>query len=172
MQGKNKQQQQQIVIRSDFVRSLAVVPDGYFSFFPLCIVCVPELIPKRRISFQKQLDTIAFIGFSQTDRSNTLSAVDKRSGRDVTLSFKANTYVNNAQVIKEMILRGFGAGQLTEQSVVEELASGRLVKLGQHYDFGYIGQRLIFRDPYPSAAARAFRDLVTETKQAPGGNLG
>ena len=167
-QTSDGQQQQQIVIRSDFAPSLPATSDGYFSFLPLCIVCAPALIPKRRMSFQRQLDSIPFIGFSQTDRSNTLSAVEKSGRREVTLNFKSITYVNNAQVIKEMILRGFGAGQLTEQSVVDELASGRLLKLGDDYDFGYICQRLIFRDPYPSAAARAFRNLVTESEQTSG----
>ena len=161
-QTSDKQQQEQIVIRSEFARRLPEQQDSYFSCLPLCIVCAPELIGQRKISLQRQLDSIAFIGFSQTDRSNTLNAIDKRSGHDVTLNFNTNTYVNNAQIIKEMALRGYGAGQLTEQSVVEELASGRLVKLGQDYEFGYICQRLIFRDQYPSPAARAFRDLVTE----------
>lgn len=161
-QTNDRQQQQQVVIRSDFNHDPPSRQDGYFSYLPLCIVCSPELVSSRKKSFQRQLDSISFIGFSQTDRSNTLSTINRKSGRKVTLKFKSNTYVNNAQVIKEMALRGYGAGQLTEQSVEQELASGRLVKLGQDYDFGYICQRLIFRDQYPSPAARAFRDLVTE----------
>lgn len=161
-QTSGARQQHQIVIRSEFARRLPAEPGFYFNRFPLCIVCKPELIRRKQASLQQQLDSLPFIGFSQTDRSNTLSAVNKKTGRDVTLHFKASTYVNNAQVIKEMILRGYGAGQLTEQSIVDEIHSGRLFKLGPDHDFGYISQRLIFRDQYPSRAARAFRDFIVE----------
>ena len=161
-QTSEAQAQQQIVIRSEFALRQPQGYDGYFSMIPLCIACRPELIRNRKATMQRQLNSINFIGFSQSDRSNTLSAVEKKSGRDVTLHFAASTYVNNAQVIKEMALRGYGAAQLTEQSIIDDLAAGRLIKLGENYDFGYICQRMIFRDPYPSQAARAFRDLIIQ----------
>ena len=158
-----REQREQLVVRAEFVLHRNDADPAFFSLYPLCIVCVPQLVGTARTGFARQLARIPFIGFSQSDRSNTLVAVERRSGRERLFAFDGNTYVNNAQVIKEMALRGYGAGQLTRRSVRDELASGQLVELGGGYDFGYIGQRLIFRDSYPSAAARAFRDLVIES---------
>lgn len=157
------QQKQQIVIRSDFRTRRPAAGEAYFSSLPLCVACHPDLVGKPAADLQRQLAAVPFIGFSQTDKSNTLSALIKKTGREVTLSFNGNTYVNNAQVIKEMVLRGYGAGLLTRQSVQHELDRDQLTELGPGYSFGYICQRLIFRDKYPSAAARAFRDLVTDS---------
>ncbi len=158
-----RERREQVIVRAEFVLHRSQADEAFFSLYPLCIVCAPELVGNRKAGFARQLGSIPFIGFSQTDRSNTLVAVERRSGRERLFAFDGNTYVNNAQVIKEMALRGYGAGQLTRRSVQSELAAGQLVELGTSYDFGYIGQRLIFRDPYPSAAARAFRDLVIES---------
>ena len=158
-----RERREQVVVRADFLLRRSQADDDCFSLFPLCIVCAPELVRNPSAGFARQLASIPFIGFSQSDRSNTLVAVERRGDRERLFVFDGNTYVNNAQVIKEMALRGYGAGQLTRRSVVAELAAGRLVELGTKFDFGYIGQRLLFRDPYPSAAARAFRDLVIES---------
>ncbi len=157
------QQQQQIVIRSDY-RQLPPDPgETYFSSLPLCVACHPDLVEKPSAPLRQQLKSLQFIGFTQSDRSNRLGAWVKKTGREVNLVFNGSTYVNNAQVIKEMVLRGYGAGLLTRQSITRELDSGQLLALGPGYSFGYICQRLIFRDKYPSAAARAFRDLVTDS---------
>ena len=160
------EQREQLIVRAEFALQAPHPIEPYFAIAPLCLVCAPDLVSGSPRGFARQLAAMPYIGFSQTDRSNTLPAIEKRSGREHLFAFDGNTYVNNAQVIREMAIRGYGAALLTRRSVAQDLTAGRLVEPGHGYSFGVICQRLIFRDAYPSHAARAFRDLVLEASSA------
>ena len=155
------QQRHQVVIRSTYSESRPGPGDeSCFSSIPLCVACTPELLGKKRETLASRLARLPFIGFSQSTVHDSLYAIELKSGKPRKFAINTTAMVNNAQVIREMVLQGYGTALLVESSVSSDLASGRLVRLDERYSFGCICQRMSFRDPYPSHAARAFRDLV------------
>ena len=161
------QQRHQVVIRSTYYEfGHQPRDDGCFNSIPLCVACTPDLLGKKRESLESRLARLPFIGFTQTTIHDSLHAIELKSGKARKFAINTTTLVNNAQVIREMVLRGYGIALLVESSVAADLSSGRLVRLDDRYSYGFIGQRMIFRDPYPSRAARAFQNLVIERESA------
>ena len=158
-------QRHQIIIRSTHSESEPRPADiNYFNSIPLCIACTPELIGAASESLAARLARLPFIGFSQSRNHDSLQGINIKTGKTKNFSINTTAIVNNAQVIKEMVLQSYGTALLVQSSVADHLAKGRLVELDDRYRFGFIHQQMIFRDPYPSRAARAFRDLVIETE--------
>ena len=66
-------------------------------------------------------------------------------------------------MIRDMVLQGYGTGLLTRHSVTKAIDAGILREVESRYAFGQICLQMWFRDQYPSAPARAFRDLMTKS---------
>lgn len=127
--------------------------DAAIDRLPIVLVAAPRLVAKRA-PLADHLARIPYIGFTPTVRHH-LTAI-RRDGGVERLAVRPRLHVNNGQVARELAKAGMGAALLLADAVRDDIAAGRLKRLGADLDFGHIAVRVLLRDALPSPAARAF----------------
>ncbi|MEM9104276.1 MAG: LysR family transcriptional regulator [Pseudomonadota bacterium] len=85
----------------------------------------------------------------------------RKNASDLVLLRPSNVItVANREAAIAFAREGLGCALVTEIAVLDDLSSGRLVRVMPDMSFGGIALRAVMRDKLPSPAARAFRDLL------------
>lgn len=131
-----------------------------FANLPLELVAAPRFAAEKDERLQDTLDRTGFIGTKAQVSAKTLSTMATDSEPERQFHIKARVVINNRTVARELAVEGFGAALLLSSTVDSDLKSGRLVRLTDRHDFGYVAVRILMRDRFPSAAATAFKEFV------------
>ena len=126
---------------------------------PLALVVSPSLDLPKGGSLRNTLARIPCIRFAQSIDGSSIRAVNLRTRRTEILPVDPVFQVNNGIVAKELACKGLGAALLIATSVAQQLASGDLIHLSEHHDFGHASVSFVFRDRFPTPQAQAFIDF-------------
>ncbi len=131
-----------------------------FANLPLELIAAPQFAAGKTESLQETLDRTGFVGTKAQVSGRTLSTMATDSEPERQFRIKPRVIINNRTVARELAIEGFGAALLLSSTVDSDIKSGRLIRLTDRHDFGYVAVRILMRDRFPSAAASAFRDFV------------
>ncbi len=138
-------------------------PDGsanVLANLPLELVASPRFAIRNNEDLQGALDRTGFIGTKAQISAKTLVTMATDSEPERQFRIQPRVIINNRTVARELAIEGFGAALLLSSTVDSDIESGRLIRLTDRHDFGYVAVRILMRDRFPSAAATAFREFV------------
>jgi DNA-binding transcriptional LysR family regulator len=120
------------------------------------LVASPEFLASRRLPKSPSgIGELPFVALSTLRHPHTLSLKDA-SGRRVRVRCKRAFLANTANACRSAILAGAGFGLLTDFSIEEDLAAGRLVRIFPAWSGGPAAIQAVFpsaRQPSPKVAA-------------------
>ncbi|MEM9330230.1 MAG: LysR family transcriptional regulator [Pseudomonadota bacterium] len=155
----------EVFIRTTFDTSAKRGPDVVASF-PLVLACRADKVPSFTESLEKQIEKIGFLGTEKELRNGVLYCVNQDDpSMGTSLTVRPRLCVNNRQIAFDLVKQGYGAALLISKSVEGDVANGTIALLGQRHSFGYVTVRVLMRDRYPSAAAKALRRFLLDQKR-------
>lgn len=124
------------------------------------LVCVATKRPKLNREQTAAIMNMPLIEMKH--RGDSLAAVEKKTNRAISLQGSSVIKTNNHQTALSMALAGLGAVLVMEDSVAQDIADKRLLKVLPACDFGHLELELKQRDSLPSPATRAFTHFLSE----------
>ncbi len=155
-----------IAIRTEF-DSTGEAGDDACLRAPLELVCAPTFGEALEGSLEARLARLGMIGSSSVAQGRrrimAYPRVSKRQrGRGIEVRAPSRFSVNSQVVAHRLAQEGFGAALLIGLTVAGDLATGRLIRVDEGYDYGFVVGRILMRDRYPTPAARALRDHLLQ----------
>jgi len=145
-----------LAIRANFVREPDEAPDVVCNV-PLECVCTPDHL-RQGATIEETLNAVGLIGRPASETAKcTVPFAKTMDGKTnwtevaVPCRFQSSEHV----VMHRLALEGFGGAVLMRTTVEDDLSQRRLVKVSDDCVFGYAAVKIIVRDRYPTAAARA-----------------
>ena len=111
--------------------------------------CAPELKPDGFGSLKQALAHLSLIGTGREHLDASLSATHRKSGRMISIPVTPGVRVNNHAAAQQLAKQGLGAALLMASALKEDLAHGTLVPISRTHSFGFVQDRMIYRDRLP-----------------------
>lgn len=132
----------------------------HFGWLDLVVVSreLPDIRPTQN-KLEYTVDSTFIVGPGGSD---WIAGYLSGSASPVILHPSKRMMVANREAAIAFAKQGLGCALVTELSVVDDLASGRLLRVRPDMKFGGITLRTVMRDNLPSPAARRFQEILSE----------
>ncbi|MEM7058468.1 MAG: LysR family transcriptional regulator [Pseudomonadota bacterium] len=134
------------------------------AILPVDLVCAPSLTPGEG-ALASRLARTGYIGTSSGFEYQIV--VRTAAGRSARTTVQASATSEDRLAVLAMARQGLGAALLIRDTVEDDLANGRLIRVAPDLDFGVVGIRALPADPQPAPPVLAFLRLIAELSPTP-----